>query len=221
MLDNQINSKEKYRCVSYKAGVSFFQTFFYAAIDDSEYSFAYILTDTDKVNNIIEFVGNWIKKSCFIWTIFCLGWIEKKSHYFAGIPALSGTCGQIKLHYKLLQLIEGILEPCGQGRVSPCLGGAGDSWKRDPEIPRPDHQLQALHHLLGPQVTLWPYPVLVWWQPGQEDHKCTSLYEFIWDRWWMRRWPSLWQRNKVKFVNIYFEIRKWLPVYMNIHHEQA
>lgn len=36
----------------------FFQTFFYAAIDDSEYSFAYILTDTDKVNNIIEFVGN-------------------------------------------------------------------------------------------------------------------------------------------------------------------
>lgn len=83
MLDNQINSKEKYRCVSYKAGVSFFQTFFYAAIDDSEYSFAYILTDTDKVNNIIEFVGNWIKKSCFIWTIFCLGWIEKKkSHLF-------------------------------------------------------------------------------------------------------------------------------------------
>lgn len=78
MLDNQINSKEKYRCVSYKAGFSFFQTFFYAAIDDSEYSFAYILTDTDKVNNIIEFVGNWIKKSCFIWTIFCLGWIEKK-----------------------------------------------------------------------------------------------------------------------------------------------
>lgn len=54
-----MNSKEKYRCVSYKAlGVSFFQTFFYAAIDDSEYSFAYILTDTDKVNNIIEFVGN-------------------------------------------------------------------------------------------------------------------------------------------------------------------
>lgn len=84
MLDNQKNSKEKYRCVSYKAGVSFFQTFFYAAIDDSEYSFAYILTDTDKVNNIpvIEFVGNWIKKSCFIWTIFCLGWIEKKSIYF-------------------------------------------------------------------------------------------------------------------------------------------
>lgn len=82
MLDNQINSKEKYRCVSYKAGVSFFQTFFYAAIDDSEYSFAYILTDTDKVNNIIEFVGNWIKKSCFIWTIFCLGWIEKKINLF-------------------------------------------------------------------------------------------------------------------------------------------
>lgn len=82
MLDNQMNSKEKYRCVSYKAGVSFFQTFFYAAIDDSEYSFAYILTDTDKVNNIIEFVGNWIKKSCFIWTIFCLGWIEKKINLF-------------------------------------------------------------------------------------------------------------------------------------------
>lgn len=82
MLDNQINSKEKYRCVSYKAGLSFFQTFFYAAIDDSEYSFAYILTDTDKVNNIIEFVGNWIKKSCFIWTIFCLGWIEKKINLF-------------------------------------------------------------------------------------------------------------------------------------------
>lgn len=82
MLDNQINSREKYRCVSYKAGVSFFQTFFYAAIDDSEYSFAYILTDTDKVNNIIEFVGNWIKKSCFIWTIFCLGWIEKKINLF-------------------------------------------------------------------------------------------------------------------------------------------
>lgn len=77
-----MNSKEKYRCVSYKAGVSFFQTFFYAAIDDSEYSFAYILTDTDKVNNIIEFVGNWIKKSCFIWTIFCLGWIEKKINLF-------------------------------------------------------------------------------------------------------------------------------------------
>lgn len=82
MLDNQINSKENYRCVSYKAGVSFFQTFFYAAIDDSEYSFAYILTDTDKVNNIIEFVANWIKKSCFIWTIFCLGWIEKKINLF-------------------------------------------------------------------------------------------------------------------------------------------
>lgn len=60
----------------------FFQTFFYAAIDDSEYSFAYILTDTDKVNNIIEFVGNWIKLSCFIWTIFCLGWIVRRSILF-------------------------------------------------------------------------------------------------------------------------------------------
>lgn len=67
-----------------KQGFLFFQTFFYAAIDDSEYSFAYILTDTDKVNNIpvIEFVGNWIKKSCFIWTIFHLGWIEKKINLF-------------------------------------------------------------------------------------------------------------------------------------------
>lgn len=34
------------------------------------------------MNNIIEFVGNWIKKSCFIWTIFCLGWIEKKINLF-------------------------------------------------------------------------------------------------------------------------------------------
>lgn len=67
MLENQINSKEKSTCLSYKAGF-FFQTFFYAAIDDSEYSFAYILTDTDKVNGIIEFVGNWIE---FI-QLFCL-----------------------------------------------------------------------------------------------------------------------------------------------------
>lgn len=77
MLDNQINSKEKYRCVSYKAGLSFFQTFFYAAIDDSEYSFAYILTDTDKVNNIIEFVGNWIKKELF-YLNHLLSWLNRK-----------------------------------------------------------------------------------------------------------------------------------------------
>lgn len=78
-----MNSKEKYRCVSYKAGVSFFQTFFYAAIDDSEYSFAYILTDTDKVNNIIEFVGNWIKKELF-YLNHLLSWLnrEKKINLF-------------------------------------------------------------------------------------------------------------------------------------------
>lgn len=82
MLDNQINSKEKYRCVSYKAGLSFFQTFFYAAIDDSEYSFAYILTDTDKVNNIIEFVGNWNKKLFYLNHL--LSWLnrEKKINLF-------------------------------------------------------------------------------------------------------------------------------------------
>lgn len=61
----------------------FFQTFFYAAIDDSEYSFAYILTDTDKVNGIIEFVGNCIEfMQLFFWAIFCLGsqvgWIVRR-----------------------------------------------------------------------------------------------------------------------------------------------
>lgn len=75
-----MNSKEKYRCVSYKAGVSFFQTFFYAAIDDSEYSFAYILTDTDKVNNIIEFVGNWIKKELF-YLNHLLSWLNRKKNH--------------------------------------------------------------------------------------------------------------------------------------------